>query len=573
MMKKTKTLRIVLAQLNFTLGDIQGNLQKHLKAVNSAQNDFAADLIVFSELSLTGYPPEDLLLRKDFLQETYLALNQFIHTVKDIYCIIGHPQIREDGLYNACSIIYQGKIIDSYAKQFLPNYGVFDEKRYFVPGHQPCIFSINEIQVGVVICEDLWQIGPIEAAAKAGAELIISPNASPFEINKHEKRLQILSKQIEKTALPIIYVNQIGGQDDLIFDGGSMLLDQKGQIQKFAGFFEEKLLPVDINESVIANETKQSSHAKQSKELDCNVFKNAPRNDEGGISIIILNKIARIYHALVLALRDYVIKNHFPGVIIGLSGGIDSALTLAIAVDALGKEKVQAIMLPSEHTSELSLKEAKKIAENLEVDYDILSIESFHQLFLDSLYPFFAHKKMKTEKDTTEENIQARCRAIILMALSNKSGRLVLSTTNHSEMAVGYGTLYGDLAGGFAVLKNVPKTVVYELAHYRNTLSPVIPPDTITRAPTAELSPNQTDEAALAPYPILDAILDAYINQAKSLDEIIALGFEKKLVEKILTLVRKSEYKRKQAPIGPHLDHHSFGKDWRYPITNGFKSS
>lgn len=548
-MKETKKLRIVLAQLNFTVGDISGNLQKHLDAANSAREDLGADLIVFSELSLTGYPPEDLLLRKDFLKDTQLALNHFIHTMKDIYCIVGHPQIREEGLYNACSIIYQGKIINSYTKQFLPNYGVFDEKRYFVPGDQTCIVPINNIAIGVVICEDLWQIGPIEATAKAGAELIISPNASPFEINKHEKRLQVLSKQIEKTTLPIIYVNQIGGQDELIFDGGSMLLDQNGQIQQFAGFFEEKLMPVEITESVIASTA---------------IVESTPRNDES-------NKTARLYRALVLALRDYVQKNRFPGVIVGLSGGIDSALTLAIAADALGKEKVQAVMLPSVHTSDLSLKEAKKTAENLDVDYDILSIESCHQLFLDILSPFFYGKKMKTEKDTTEENIQARCRAMMLMALSNKSGRLVLTTTNRSEMAVGYGTLYGDLAGGFAVLKNVPKTVVYKLAHYRNTLSLVIPPDTISRAPTAELSPNQKDEEALAPYPILDAILDAYINQAKSLDEIITLGFEKKLVEKILTLVRQSEYKRKQAPIGPHIDCHSFGKDWRYPITNQFK--
>lgn len=536
----TNKLRIVLAQLNLTVGDIAGNLQKHQRAIAIARDELAADVIVFPELSLTGYPPEDLLLRQTFIEEADKALQTLMQDSNDIYCLVGHPLSDSQHLYNACSMLYNGQLVGQYAKQCLPNYGVFDERRYFIPGHLPCVVLVRDVPIGIVICEDAWMSGPIQQAVAAGAQCILSPNASPFEVEKYDQRITVLANQAIKNRVAIFYTNMVGGQDELIFDGGSMVIDQLGNIAQFAGFFNETLLPVDIDftqQQVIA----------------------AP--------VILPSPLQKIYEALVLSVRDYINKNHFPSVLLGLSGGIDSALTLAIAVDALGKDRVKAVLMPSRYTAEISISDAQAIADRLGVQYETISIEPTYEAFLKSLAASFRD----TKPDITEENIQARCRAIILMALSNKTGALVLTTGNRSEMAVGYCTLYGDMAGGFAPLKDVPKTLVYELARYRNQQSNIIPERTITRPPSAELAPDQKDEDSLPPYSVLDKILEAYLNHGLSAAEIIAQGFDAGTVKRVLALIQKNEYKRRQSAIGPRINQKSFGRDWRYPVTNGFK--
>lgn len=533
-------LRIALAQLNLHVGGIQNNVEKHIQAAVHARDQLNADVIVFPELGITGYPPEDLLLRPDFIEAAQTGLRKLVSQIKDIYCVVGHVHTDHQHLYNACSVIYNGKILATYAKQRLPNYEVFDECRYFTPGQTSCVVNIKGIAAGLVICEDLWKLEAVREACAHGAQIILSPNASPFEIDKHERRVSVLKKRALHNQVPIVYVNHIGGQDELVFDGGSMAVNAQGELCECAGFFKETLLPVDID--------------IPSKKINCSEIK-------------IPGKEERIYQALVLALRDYIEKNNFPGVLVGLSGGIDSALVLAMAVDALGKDKVRAVLMPSRYTADISLADAKELADRLQVKYDIISIEEAYEAFLHSLSNSFENKK----HGLTEENIQARCHAVILMALSNKHGQLVLTTSNRSELAVGYCTLYGDMAGGFAVLKDVPKMLVYQLAAYRNQQQYVIPERIITRPPTAELAPNQKDEDTLPPYPVLDQILDYYLNQSKSLEEIAALGFDRECVSKVIKLIRYSEYKRRQAVIGPRINYKSFGKDWRYPVTNGFK--
>lgn len=539
----TKKLRIVVAQLNLTVGDISGNLKKHILAATKARDELSADLIVFPELSLTGYPPEDLLLRPAFIAEAESALQQLTDTIKDIYCVVGHPYQTSRGLYNACSILYNGETVGRYAKQHLPNYGVFDEERYFIPGNTHSVTTIKGIPVGIVICEDLWFPAPTQQAVLQGARIIVSPNASPYETDKHERRIEALAKRAKANNVPIVYANCIGGQDDLIFDGDSMAMNAEGQVMQSASVFKEDLMVVDIDDAINSKNTADAPAASHS------------------------TTIANIYDALVLATRDYVEKNGFAGALIGVSGGIDSALTLAIAVDALGSDRVRAVIMPSRFTSNLSMEEAMAVANNLQVTHDVISIEPGYEAILNTLSPVFANAK----PDVTEENIQARCRAILLMALSNKTGWLVLPTGNRSEMAVGYCTLYGDMAGGFAVLKDIPKTLVYQLANYRNTLGKAIPPRTIERAPTAELAPGQKDEDSLPPYSILDAILELHLNQQRSIDEICAQGFDKEVVTRVVKLVRINEYKRRQAAIGPRINHTAFSRDRRYPITNGWK--
>lgn len=538
----SKKLRIVLAQLDLIVGDIAGNLQKLIQAATEARDQLAADIIVFPELSITGYPPEDLLFRKGFLQAAHKALYAFVAEVQNIYCVVGHPHTTSQGLFNSCSIIYNGTILGRYAKQHLPNYGVFDECRYFIPGNAACVIPIHGIPVGVVICEDLWALNPVSQAATQGARIILSPNASPFEINKHERRLHMLTKRARTNNLPIVYVNTVGGQDDIMFDGDSMVVDATGKLCQQAPFLQEALLPVDIEFSSTAAIIPINIQPTLSEEK-------------------------KIYDCLVRGLRDYLAKNHFPGVLIGVSGGIDSALTLAIAVDAIGKDKVHAVMLPSRYTANISLEDALTLVKNLDVSHETISIEPIFNSFLQALAESFGDKKV----DFTEENLQARCRGTVLMALSNKTGKIVLVTSNRSEMAVGYTTLYGDMAGGFAVLKDVSKTWVYRLAHYRNSLSPVIPQRVIERPPTAELALNQKDEDSLPPYAILDNILDAYINQELSAEDIIKQGFDPEIVIKVLNLIKKAEYKRRQAPIGTRINHNAFSRDRRYPITSGFK--
>lgn len=535
----TKHLRIATAQLNLTVGDFKGNLQKHIDAAIEAVQTLKADIIVFPELSLSGYPPEDLLFRNDFLDAANDALDHFTKSIKDIYCLVSHPLKHHDGIFNACSLIYNGKIIAQYAKQSLPNYGVFDEKRYFISGDKTCVVDIKGVRTGLIICEDLWSEGPIKNAVAQGAELILVPNASPFESDKHELRFSILNKRAKENHVPIVYVNNIGGQDELVFDGGSMIVDEEGGLQYLAPFFKE----------------------------DIHCFELAFNQKKPSLPIFIPNEVERIYQALVIALRDYVTKNNAPGVLLGLSGGIDSALTLCIAVDALGKDRVKAIALPSRYTSQISYEDAEALAKNLGVNYQIISIEPSYESFISSLAANFAGLK----PDLTEENLQARCRAVILMALSNKTGYLVLSTSNRSESAVGYSTLYGDMVGGFAVLKDVLKTMVYKLAKYRNEINHVIPERTIERAPSAELAPDQKDEDSLPPYPILDRILQLYLDQGRGIDEITKMGFDRETVAKVAHLIRQSEYKRRQAPIGPRINQRSFGKDWRFPVTNKFR--
>ncbi|HSW68900.1 MAG TPA: NAD+ synthase [Gammaproteobacteria bacterium] len=537
-----KKLRVVIAQLNLTVGDIQGNLAKLIHAAKSARDTLFAEVIVFSELSITGYPPEDLLFRKDFIEEANHALNTFKSEVDGIYCVIGHPYATSQGLFNSCSVIYNNTIIGRYAKQHLPNYGVFDECRYFIPGNSTCIVPIHGIPVGIVICEDVWFASPTQQIANQGARIILTPNASPFEVDKHEQRHLTLAKRAKAANIPIIYTNCVGGQDDLIFDGGSMVIDQSGKISQHAGFFQETLLPVDIEISSTATVMTPS------------IF-------------TLPNEEQRVYDALVLGVRDYIQKNHFPGVLVGVSGGIDSALTLSIAVDALGKDKVHALMMPSRYTADISREDGLALIQNLGVTYDTVSIEPVFKSFLENLAPIFAGKKT----DITEENIQARCRGMILMAISNKTGKLVLTTGNRSEMAVGYATLYGDMAGGFAVLKDVPKTWVNRLAQLRNQISPVIPERTLTRPPTAELAPNQKDEDSLPPYEILDKILELYLNQEQSIENIVEQGFDRDVVIKITNLIQRNEYKRRQAAIGVRINHKAFGRERRYPVTNGFK--
>ncbi|EKD74080.1 MAG: hypothetical protein ACD_45C00083G0002 [uncultured bacterium] len=538
-----KKLRIAIAQLNLTVGDIQGNLAKLIHTAKSARDTLLADVIVFPELSVTGYPPEDLLLRKSFLDAANEALNTFKAEVENIYCVVGHPHATSQGLFNSCSVIYNGTIVGRYAKQHLPNYGIFDEYRYFTPGNTPCVVPIHGIPVGIMICEDLWQPGPTQQIANQGARLILIPNASPFEIDKHEQRHLVLAKRAKSAQLPIIYVNCVGGQDEIVFDGGSMAIDQEGKISQYAGFGCEALLPVDIE--ISSTQTTVPS---------------AP--------FVLPTEEQRVYEALVLGVKDYIEKNHFPGVLVGISGGIDSALTLAIAVDALGKEKVHAVLMPSRYTSEMSTKDALLLIKNVGVTHDTISIEPVFNSFLASLSASFTNTKV----DITEENLQARSRGVLLMALSNKFGRMVLTTGNRSEMAVGYSTLYGDMAGGLSVLKDVSKTWVYRLAQFRNQLNSVIPTRIIERAPTAELAPNQTDQDSLPPYDVLDKILELYLNQEQSLEAIVALGFDQVTVTKIVDLIHKSEYKRRQAPIGIRINHKAFGRDRRYPITSEYKS-
>ena len=538
----TKKLRIVLAQLNLTVGDLAGNLKKHIDAANKARDELAADIIVFPELGLTGYSPEDLLLRPSFIADTQASLNKFIDAAKGVHCLVSHPLKTATGLYNACSMIYDGKILGCYSKQFLPNYNVFDEYRYFDADNKACVIPINGVPIGLVICEDVWMPGPTREAVQQGARLILSPNASPFETTKFDQRLTVLANRAKENNIPIVYVNCVGGQDEIVFDGGSVVVDQTGVPRACAGFFKEALLPVDFTiEAATVH-------------IDEQPFKS-------------LSDLEKIYQALVLALRDYVEKNNIPNVFIGISGGIDSALTLAIAVDALGKDRVHAVLMPSRYTSAMSMEDANAIIQNFAITHETISIEPVFESFLTTLLPSFQGKK----PDITEENIQARARAVILMALSNKYGGIVLTTGNRSELAVGYCSLYGDMAGGFAVLKDIPKTTVYELSKYRNRLKQVIPQRIIDRPPTAELAANQKDQDSLPPYDVLDQILDAYLNQSMSSNEIIALGFSRDTVTKVIKLVQQSEYKRRQSVVGPRVDHKSFGKDWRYPLTNKYR--
>ncbi len=540
-----QSLKIVIAQLNLHVGHLSKNLALHINAAEKARDMHHADLIVFPELSLTGYPPEDLLLRRSFIAESNQALQTFMRSVHGIHCLIGHPTATGEHLYNACSLVYNGSVLGTYRKFHLPNYGVFDEKRYFDAHDEPCVISINGVQTGVLICEDVWSQGPMKKTVAAGAQLVVIPNASPFVANKHEQRIELLKQQAKQHHTPIVYINNIGGQDELVFDGGSMVMSATGEMSHFCGFFNEIFVPVAIE-----------MNAQQQAVIQ-------PQQESQPVP----GELERVYQALVLGTRDYIQKNQFPGVLIGLSGGIDSALTAAIAVDALGADKVHGVFMPSRYTSTLSGTEVEALATLLNIHTSTLSIEETYNQFLATLKNEVQHES----PEITEQNIQSRCRCILLMALSNSTGKLVLTTGNRSELAVGYCTLYGDMSGGYAPLKNVPKTMVYQLAKWRNQQSPAIPTDTIRREPTAELAPNQKDQDTLPPYPILDQILEGYLNHGNSIAEIVAQGFELSVVTQVVNLIHRNEYKRKQYAVGPQIHATSFIKDWRYPITNGFK--
>ncbi len=559
-MKFMSTLNIVLAQINFFVGDIVGNTAKVIQTANEAVASQSADIIVFPELTLTGYPPEDLLLRPSLDVRIDAALAQIRQANIDAYIVIGYPKRSDLGLQNMAGVIYRGELICEYAKQCLPNYQVFDEKRYFVEGTAPGVFlvkgekgdgaggkateSVKDTKVGITICEDLWDGSPVQQAKSEGVELLINLNASPFHLSKQNAREAMVSERACTLGAPIVFVNWVGGQDELVFDGGSLCCNAAGELISRSALFEEAHSLVKFN-----RETSRLFAPDPEVAV-------SPIGDELSVA----------YQALVLGVRDYVNKNRFKGVVLGLSGGIDSALTLAVAVDAIGAERVQAVMMPFRYTSDMSKNDAQEEAELLGVKYHSIDIEPMYKAFTDSLADAFEN----TERDTTEENIQARSRGVLLMALSNKLGYLVLTTGNKSEMAVGYATLYGDMAGGLDVLKDVPKTMVFKLSRYRNSLGYVIPERVITRPPSAELAPDQKDEDSLPPYDILDQILELYVEKDFSLNDIVAKGFNEVEVRRVIRLVDLNEYKRRQSPVGIRISERAFGRDRRYPITNGW---
>ncbi len=535
-------LRIVMAQINTLVGDVDGNSDKIIAAASRARDEFGADAILFPELALCGYPPEDLLLRPGLALRVVHGLERIKRAVQGIDVIVGYPRRATGGLYNAASLLRDGRVIDTYHKQHLPNYSVFDEKRYFKRGDSPCVVEIKGLPVAIVICEDVWLPQPLQQARDAGARLVLILNASPYRIDKGREREEVLRQRVQESGLPALYVNLVGGQDELVFDGESFVINGQGEVTRRAPAFQEGLYPV---------------------ELDFTEESVTPRT---GTCAPLMSEEASVYQALVLGVRDYVEKNGFPGVVIGLSGGIDSALTLAVAVDALGAERVEAVMMPSRYTRDISVEDAQRQAQTLGVEYRVISIEKVYQSFLESLAEEFAG----TRPDTTEENIQARCRGVILMAISNKRHKMVLTTGNKSEMAVGYATLYGDMAGGFDVLKDVPKTLVFRLAEYRNSIGEVIPCRVIERPPSAELAPDQQDTDSLPPYPVLDGILELYVERDKCIEDIVAAGYDEEIVRRVVRMVDRNEYKRRQAPPGVRVTRRAFGRDRRYPITSGY---
>ncbi|CAE6924791.1 NAD+ synthase [Paraburkholderia domus] len=558
--------RIALAQINVTVGDFAGNVAKIVAAARAAHND-GAKLLIAPELALSGYPPEDLLLRPAFYAASAAALADLATQLRPfagLHVIVGHP-LRdlthsaanghgnanapiERGVppvdtFNAASLIVDGEVAGTYRKQDLPNAEVFDEKRYFASDPQPFVFELDGVKYGVVICEDAWHASAAQMAKAAGAQVLLIPNGSPYHLNKEAVRFDILRARIRETGLAVVYVNMVGGQDELIFDGGSFVLDEKGELVAKMAQFEEGNAIVEFDSG---------------KPVPTAI---APE----------LSLEAQVYAALVMGVRDYINKNGFPGALIGLSGGVDSALVLAVACDALGADRVRAVMMPSRYTADISTTDAAEMARRVGVRYDEIAIAPMFDAFRGSLAEEFAGRA----EDATEENIQARIRGTLLMALSNKFGSIVLTTGNKSEMAVGYCTLYGDMAGGFAVIKDIAKTLVYKLCHYRNQATTfgkqdVIPERILTRAPSAELRENQTDQDSLPPYEVLDAIMRMYMEEDRSLAEIIAAGYAVENVKRVTRLIKINEYKRRQAPIGIRVTHRAFGRDWRYPITSRY---
>lgn len=535
------TLKIALVQTNSLVGNIAVNFNKITEIVIKTRQQSPVDLMVFPELVLTGYPPEDLLLRHDFIAHTHSVLDELAKIAPEITLVVGFPDFFEGKRYNSAAVLCNGRVVSCYRKQKLPNYGVFDEQRYFSAGTDTCVFELKNHSIGVAICEDIWHGDIVNATKAAGAQLLVTLNASPFHSGKAQKREAIISANAKAAQLPIVYVNMVGGQDELVFDGASFVMNKQGDVVLRAQEFVEEVRVIEFDgvEPIPAY---------------C-----APP----------YSPLSSDYAALVCATRDYVYKNGFKGAILGLSGGIDSALVLAIAVDALGAENVQAVSMPSRYTHAMSNDDAKTQAQTLGVTYHSISIEPAVNAFSAMLESTFEH----TQHDTTEENIQARCRGVVLMAMSNKQGKLLLTTGNKSEMSVGYATLYGDMAGGFAPIKDVPKLLVYALARYRNQLSPVIPERVMTRPPSAELAPNQCDADSLPPYDILDPILQRYVEEDQSAQQIIDAGFDAQAVARAISLVDRSEYKRRQSALGIRMSERAFGRDRRYPITSGYRGA
>ena len=576
-----RTLRIGLCQINTTVGDIEGNTRKILESIEKGKR-MAADLLVFPEMAVTGYPPEDLLLMPKFIEANLKATRRIARATSSLTAVVGFVEKRKD-LFNAAALLHNGKLVDVYCKSFLPNYGVFDEDRYFQPGKENFIFTLRSTPIGISICEDLWYPGdPVRTQAlQGGAELIINISASPYHAGKAVLREKMIATRASDNAAIVAFCNLVGGQDELVFDGGSLLFDQSGELIIRGKQFEEELVLADLDMEAVFRmrlhdpriRRERGNHEEEKlKRIDLPepVSQQPKKPPLSRRENKPLDRLPEIYSALVLATRDYIRKNGFKKVLLGLSGGIDSALTAVVAVDALGEEGVVGVAMPSQYSSKESLEDAQQLAKHLGIRFLVIPITEVFQSYLKTLSPHF--KRMKP--DVTEENVQARIRGNILMALSNKFGWLVLTTGNKSEMSVGYCTLYGDMAGGFAVLKDVPKTLVYQLAEYRNKRDrkPVIPLNSFKKAPSAELRPNQKDEDSLPPYPTLDPILQAYVEEDKGVEEITKMGFKEKMIREIIQRVDRNEYKRRQSPPGIKITHRALGKDRRLPVTNRYRN-
>lgn len=540
----SEQLTVVMAQINPVVGDIDGNVDLVIDSARRAKTEQQADIVVFPEMTLTGYPPEDLLFRDALYDQVKKALLNICEQVQDVVLVLGYPMMDELGeRFNMAAWIENGQIQASYIKQNLPNYSVFDEKRYFSASEQPCVVEYKGVRFGLLICEDIWKPSPASQSVKAGADILLSLNASPFSQEKHQDRIQVVNRRVSEVKRPIIYVNQVGGQDELVFDGGSFATCAEGDVQVQGGEFKSELIPVQVL-----------------KQADSVVIAPGERQP-------LYQDEARIYEALVTGVKDYVEKNGFDGVVLGLSGGIDSALTLAVAVDALGADKVEAVMMPFRYTADISIEDAEKEANTLGVKYHSIPIESVYAACESALTDRF----QGYEEDVTEENMQARIRGMLLMSISNKAHKLVLATSNKSEVAVGYSTLYGDMVGGFSPLKDVPKTWVYRLATYRNRDGEIIPERVITRAPSAELRPDQKDQDSLPDYEVLDNVIQAFVEEDKSPEQIVkAFGYDESEVKRVVGMITRNEYKRRQAAPGVKISPRAFGRDRRYPITSRY---
>jgi NAD+ synthase (glutamine-hydrolysing) len=540
-----RQVRCVMAQLNLVVGDVDGNTSRIVAAANEARDRYGADLVMLPELAVSGYPPEDLLFHSGMRLQVASSIERLKQEVRGITLIAGYPEYSGAMIFNSAIVIREGRVLANHRKACLPNYRVFDEKRYFTPGSDPTIIEINGIRAGVLVCEDAWDSAPAHQARQAGAQVLLIINASPYEVDKQSMREQQVRERIEETGIPVVFCNLIGGQDELVFDGNSFVMNAEGTVTQRAPAFTEGMYLVDLG-------------------LDASDGVRPIPSDIATLQ----GQEESVYGALVQGTRDYVTKHRFPGVVMGLSGGVDSALTLVIAVDALGAERVHSVAMPSRYTSQISKDDAALQARNLHVKHSEISIEGMFEATLAALKDEFAGRA----PDTAEENIQSRCRGVLLMGISNKTGKMLLTTGNKSEMAVGYATLYGDMAGGFAPIKDCSKLLVYRLCRWRNAQSAAIPARVIDRPPSAELRFDQKDTDSLPPYEILDPILEAFIEEDLSVDQIAARGFDRATVGRILDLVKRNEYKRRQAPPGVRVSGRAFGRDWRYPITSGYKS-